>query len=164
MTKNQLITLLLCLVIALASCRVKQPPVGVPVKTITEIRERLVEIPAVQDSSDIQALFACDSNNQVILKSYNSLYSDYMNVISTVKPVNGGMGLNIKTKTSHPATVAKVRDSLVYKEIPVFMPGAPYPVEKPLSWLQKTLIYAGAGSCLTLLIFLVKRFSNPFKL
>ena len=158
------LTIAVLLLILVTACRTPKQATEVPVQTKIEIRDRIVEIPAVQDSSSVNAMFACDSNNRVILLSYNELYTQYMSAVSAITPAaNGTVKLTVNTRTLHPKTTAVVRDSIVYQEKPIYLPGAPYPVEKHLSWLQKTLIYTGAAAWLLLLLLAIKRFYNPFK-
>jgi len=159
------ILLIAILVLLLVSCRTNKPAAIPPVNTIEVIRDRIVTIPSVQDSSMLKALFECDSNNRVVLKAYNALYSTYMSAVAAIEPVtDGGMSITIKTNTNHPATTAAVHDSVVSKEKLIYMPGAPYPVEKELNWIQKTLIYTGAAALALLLIFIIVKIYNPLKL
>lgn len=164
--KNTLF-ILVGLTLVVASCRTQKPPAITSTdSTSVTVTPRPVIIPAVQDSSSIKALFECDSNNRVILKSYNALWSQYMSVYSAVEPVeNGGMEVTINTQTNHPATTVIAYDSTINRQQKIYLPGAPYPVEveKPLSWLQKTLMYTGAAAWLILLLFIITRFYNPFK-
>lgn len=123
--------------------------------TETKVIDRIVPIPAVQDSGKIRALFDCDSNNKVILKSFNQLWSQYVSAVSALESDSSGqMSLSLDVTTNHPATQAKVRDSIVYREKEIKVP-APYPVEKDLSWFQQTLMYTGALLWIAALIYIV---------
>lgn len=123
--------------------------------TETKVVDRIVPIPAVQDSGSLKALFSCDSNNKVILKDYNQLWSKYFSAVTALEPdSSGNMSIKLKVATNHPATNVKVRDSIVYREKEIKVP-APYPVEKELSWFQKTLIYTGALLWIAALIYIL---------
>jgi len=118
----------------------------------TEVRDRLVDIPAVQDSATLQAYFECDSNNRVILNDYNQLMSEYVSLKSLMTPTDKGMLFTIDLSTNHPQTTAKVSDSTVTKEVPVYVKGDTIEVKKPLSWLQKFIIYSGSALWLIVII------------
>lgn len=164
---RKLLFALALLAFTAVACRTQKPPsVTSTDSSSVTVKPRPVIIPAVQDSLTVRALFECDSNNRVILRSYNALWSQYMSVSSAVEPVNdGGMTVTIGAQTNHPATTATAYDSIIYRQQKIYLPGAPYPVEvqKKLSWLQKTLIYSGSAAWLILLITIVLRFYNPFK-
>lgn len=136
----------------------------VPVKTTTLVRERPVEIPAIQDSSIITALFACDSNNRVILKDYSELYSKYISVQMAVEPVGDDMQLQIGQRTTRPATTATVRDSIIEREVPVYLASEPYEVIKPLPWHKRALVTSGIVAWILLIVYCsirIKRIFNP---
>jgi len=155
------------LAITAISCRIQKPPAVTSTdSTSVTVKPRPVTIPAVQDSLSIKALFECDSNNRVILKSYNSLWTKYVSVTSAIEPAgNGGMSVTIDAQTNHPETTVLANDSIIYRQQKIYLPGAPYPVEvkKPLTWFEKTLIYSGAAAWIILLLFILNRFYNPFK-
>lgn len=103
------------LTILALGCKSKQPVIQVPVKTETRVTERLVEIQLPADSAWLTAYLECDSTNQVILRGLSERKSQ--GVLSDLKFTNGVLGYRAKTNAApHKATV---RDSIVYKEIPV---------------------------------------------
>ena len=99
----------------LISCKSKQSVVEVPVKTVEKVTERLVEIQLPADSAWLTAWLECDSTNQVILRGLNETKSP--GIFSDLKFQNGV--LNYKAETKPAPHKATVRDSIVYKEIPV---------------------------------------------
>ncbi|NCB82991.1 MAG: hypothetical protein EOM44_00605 [Bacteroidia bacterium] len=99
----------------LISCKSKQSVVEVPVKTVEKVTERLVEIQLPADSAWLTVYLECDSTNQVILRGLSERKSE--GVLSDLKFTNGVLDYRAKTNAApHKATV---RDSIVYKEIPV---------------------------------------------
>lgn len=99
----------------LISCKSKQSVVEVPVKTVEKVTERLVEIKLPADSAWLTAFLECDSANQVIMRGLNEKKSP--GIFSDLKFQNGV--LNYKAETKPAPHKATVRDSIVYKEIPV---------------------------------------------
>ena len=155
--KKIILLSLVCLL--MMSCRQsKQLLTQIPIQTKIEVRDRIVSVPAPQDSSMIRALFACDSNNQVILKNYQELKSAGLS--TSFNQIPGG--IEIKVNTNRDSLKAKVHDSLVYKEVPIIHEVPKY-IDKPMSWLNKTLCIVGGISLLILLLFIVSKFYNPFK-
>ena len=99
----------------LISCKSKRHVVEVPVKTVEKVTERLVEIQLPADSAWLTAYLECDRTNQVILRGLSERKSE--GVLSDLKFTNGVLDYRAKTNAApHKATV---RDSIVYKEIPV---------------------------------------------
>ncbi|MFH1121793.1 MAG: hypothetical protein V1775_18375 [Bacteroidota bacterium] len=137
------------------SCRVTRQQDEVPLETKTEIRDRLVDVAAVQDSGAIRAYFECDSNNKVVLKEYNQLMSDFVSLQSLMTPTDKGALFTVDLNTNHPSTKAAVRDSIVYKDVPVYVKGDDVRVEKDLSWIQTSLIWSGLIAWILLLIYLI---------
>lgn len=114
------------------------------------------------DSASIKALMACDSLGNVYIRQIASLQ----------------MGLNVKPSVT-------VKDNYVYLQCKIdsmavfnkwltyhqvqsdtvtevkYLPGEV--VEKDLKWWKQTLMYTGAAALVILLIFVVKKFYNPFK-
>lgn len=99
----------------LISCKSKQSVVEVPVKTVEKVTERLVEIQLPADSAWFTAFLECDSANQVIMRGLNEKKSP--GVLSDLK-LNNGV-LDYRTKTNPITPKVAVKDSIVYKEIPV---------------------------------------------
>lgn len=99
----------------LISCKSKRSVVEVPVKTVEKVTERLVEIQIPADSAWLTALLECDSANQVIMRGLNEKKSP--GVHSDLKFQNGKLDYKINTNPE-PQKVA-VKDSIVYKEIPI---------------------------------------------
>jgi hypothetical protein len=145
------------------SCRVTRQQDEVPLETKTEVRERNVDIAAVQDSGAIRAYFECDSNNKVVLREYNQLMSDFVSLKSLMTPTDKGLLFTADLKTNHPPTKATVRDSLVYKEVPVKVKGDTIEVTKPLTWLQKLLIYSGSALWLIIIFYTGFKFYKLLK-
>lgn len=132
------------------SCRVQKPE-QVAIESELRVTERIVEIPAVNDSAAISAYFECDSNNRVILKKYDELMSDYVSLKSLMTPSGKGMHLSVDLKTQRPATQAKVSDSTLKKQVPVFVKGDTVEVDKPPSWLEQFFFYSGIVAWIFLL-------------
>lgn len=109
-------TIIKILVIALTglmlSCKTTQQ---IPVRTETRVTERLVEIQLPADSAWLTAWLECDSTNQVILRGLNEKKSP--GVFSDLKFQNGI--LNYKASTNPEPQKVSVKDSIVYKEIPI---------------------------------------------
>ena len=135
------------------SCRVTRQQNEIPLETKTKVIDRIVDIAAVQDSGAIRAYFECDSNNKVVLRDYNQLMSDYVSLQSLMTPTDKGMLFTADLKTNHPPTKATVRDSLVYQEVLVKVKGDTIEVAKPLSRLQKLLIYSGSALWLIIIFY-----------
>ena len=117
------------------SCRSQLPPVKeVPILYRDKIVERLVPVSAPADSASISALFACDSLNRVILRSISELKGK--SVQSRYTYYAGALKYNFATSPS--PGYARVKDSIIYREVPVKVP-----VEvkvNELTWWQKTQI------------------------
>ena len=142
------------------ACRTAAPPSQVPLQGKTEIREKIVDVPAVQDSAAIMAFFECDSNNRVILSRYNQLMSDYVSLSSSIVPIEGGMKISAQIKTNHPATKAVVRDSIVYQDVPVYVKGDTVEVVKPLTPFQQFIKYSGIAAWVILIAYAAFKFYN----
>ena len=105
----------------------------------------------------IRALFACDSNNQVILKNYQELKSSGLQ--TAFKQVTNG--IEIRVKTVRDTIRVKARDSIVMKEVPIIH-DVPMYVKQPMSWILKTLCIVGGITLLALVLFIASKFYNPF--
>lgn len=97
--------------------------------------EKPVPVYISPDSALLTALLECDSNNQVILASFNELKSNGM---ESSLSVDSGR-LDYKVRTVPDTVFVPGKDSIIYEPYPV--PGEP--VVKPLTWWQQTCIYAG---------------------
>ena len=107
----------------------------IPIRYEERIVERLVPVIAPADSASIAALFECDSLNHVIMKSLSEQKGK--NVESRFTYARGSLKYNFMTAPS--ISYARVKDSLIYREVPVKVP-----VEvkvNELTWWQKTEIY-----------------------
>ena len=128
------------------SCKTVRQPSTIPIQYKEKIVERLVPVQLPADSSSIKALLDCNDKNQVILKELSEAKSQ--NVQSQYSFANGI--LEYKTKSKPPIAHIPVRDTTIYKEIPV-----PYPVETKVNYLtgwQWAQVWA--GRVLLALIFL----------
>ncbi len=152
--------LIASLLIIAFSCK-SPAPVIVPVRTTTTVQARPVQVRFQPDSLALSALFRCDSNNRVILDDYSELFSKYMNLNTTFQQqADGSMKANINAKAQKPDTLFIVRDTTITQEVPVYVPT---PTKKPLTWLQRTLIYSGIAFWVFVFIYVLTRFYNPFK-
>lgn len=153
MRKQYLMIILIGLLFV--ACKTSQLPVKeVPITTNVKIVERLVPVAAPADSANIVALFECDSLNRVIMKSLDEQKGQNVKSQFSYK---AGL-LNYKFATAPDISFAKVRDSIVYREVAVKVP-----VEvkvNELTWWQKLWITFGkitAGlGIIVLVVFLVK--------
>ena len=112
-----------CLCVILSSCRSHKPVITVPVETTTIIHERLVEIPMPADSSLITAYFECDSNYNVLLKKFDEQKT--AGLATALNLTNNAFTYSVIRVVD--TLYLPVRDSIIYKEIPVFVE---VPVEK----------------------------------
>lgn len=123
------------LAISFGSCRTALPPVKeVPIQYREKIVERLVPVQSPADSATIAALFECDSTNQVIMKTISEQKGKSVNSRFTF---DKGL-FNYNLKTAPELSYAKVKDSIVYREVAIKVP-----VEvkvNELTWWQKTQI------------------------
>lgn len=132
------IKLLLLIIIAMSGCKSAQVPVTeVPIQYRERVIERLVPVQVPADSASVQALFECDSLNQVIMLELNEAKS--RGVQSGASFQNGNFKYTLKTV--HDTVYIQAKDSIVYREVPVKV-SVPYEVNK-LTWLQKVYIRAG---------------------
>ena len=114
--KKLLIILILILTVFGTACKQVQQ---IPIQTKTIVKDRLVEVQVPADSSWFYALLACDSLNNVYFKGFNESKSNTINQNITLQ----GNKLTGKFKSNPNPVSAKVHDSIVYKEIPVKVPG-----------------------------------------
>lgn len=109
------VLLLPLFLLALMSCGTTKHIVKeVPVQYKEKIVERLVAVPVAADSSSLEALFVCDSLNNVILKELNEAKGK---AESGVKFTDGK--LTYKLIVQHDTVYVTAKDSIIYKEIPL---------------------------------------------
>jgi len=146
-----------------ASCKTAQPPVKeVPIQYREKVVERLVPVQAPADSTSIEALFRCDSLNQVIMKSLTEQKGKGTSGFTFDK---GALKYNFKTAPE--LSYARVKDSIVYREVAVKVP-----VEVPvnfLTWWQKLWLRVGqiaaALGVVAVAVYIIKsKLDGPFKL
>jgi len=142
------------LVIGCRSTKETQNNAIVPIQYREKIVERLVPVQAPADSANIAALFECDSLNRVIMKNLDEQKSKHT---ESQFSFNAGV-LKYKVTTAPDISFAKVRDSIVYREVPIRVP-----VEVKvnyLTWWQKLWINIGKGvaglSVIAVVVALVK--------
>lgn len=153
---------LIILIMFAVACKTKAP-VMVPVRTTTTVEARPVTVSFKPDSLALSALFRCDSNYQVVMSDYSELYTDYMNLHSTFQQQpDGGILVKVKATAQHPDTTFILNDTTIYQEVPIIV-NVEVPVEKPLTWLQRSLIYSGIALWVLVTFFIVSIFYNPFK-
>lgn len=123
--------------IGFGACRTALPPIKeVPIQYKEKIVERMVPVQSPADSANVIALFECDSTNQVIMKALNEQKGKSINSHFTF---DKGL-FNYQLKTDPQLSYAKVKDSIVYREVAIKVP-----VEvkvNELTWWQKTQIVA----------------------
>jgi hypothetical protein len=146
-----------------ASCKIAQPPIKeVPIQYREKVVERLVPVQAPADSTSIEALFRCDSLNQVIMKSLTEQKGKGTSGFTFDK---GALKYNFKTASE--LSYAKAKDSIIYREVPVKVP-----VEvkvNELTWWQKLWIrvgqVVGALGVVAIAVYFIKsKLNGPFKL
>jgi len=129
-----IIVLFLCV----SACRSHTPVVTVPVETVTIVRERLVEVPIPADSALMTAYFECDSNFNVLLRSFDEQKSASM---ATALNLDAGGRLSYQVVRVSDTVYIAARDSIVYKEI-AFPVNVPVEVNK-ITGFQHFQIWAG---------------------
>lgn len=103
------------IVIVFASCKSKKAIVCTPVQTVEKHITKLVPVYLPSDSSLLKAYLACDSANQVYLKSISENKSGRMESKLTLHD----NVLDYKIKTIRDTVYAKSDTVYIYKEIPV---------------------------------------------
>lgn len=149
MKKSNLILLLVLLFVCGCGCKT---PRYVPLQTITVVEERLVPVGVPADSSSIWALVACDSLNKVYVKQLTQERSSTITQDFSLIDNN----LNIKFKSKPDSVHVKVKDSVVYREVPLPVPGETILVFKQ-HWWQQTLMYLGILFIIIIIIYIVYR-------
>lgn len=142
---------LLIMLLLLSSCAPKQLIKPVPVMTRVETRVRLVPVKVYNDSSSLKAFFECDSNMRVILKTMSEMKG--VNVSSDIVFDNNELNYKVIFKPRKDSII--VRDSLIYREVPVEVP-VEYKVNELHAW-QKVLMWLGAAM-LAIIIFKIGRY------
>lgn len=149
MKKGNRILMIIAIIITMEGCKTaKTPIVTVPIHYKEKIVEKLVPVVNPADSTNLVALFECDSTNHVILKQLTEAKSNRMNSQSSFD--NGRFNYSAKTK---PDTVyIKGTEITIEKEVPVTV-NVPGPEVNILTWWQKTQIYAGRALLGFVLLF-----------
>lgn len=142
---------LLIMLLLLSSCASKQLIKPVPVMTRVENRVRLVPVKVDNDSSSLKALFECDSTMQVVLKAISEMKG--VNVSSDFTFEKNLLSYKANFKPRHDSII--VRDSLIYREVPIEIP-VEVKVNELHAW-QKVLMWLGAAM-LAIIIFKIGRY------
>lgn len=117
------------LLLLLASCKAPAPVTQVPIETRTTVTERLVPVPVPADSAVLEALFECDSNYNVLLKSFNEIKSQRME--SNLGFSDGKLSYEAKKPADSVQTFERTIE--IEKEVPVEVP-VPYEVNVLTGW------------------------------
>lgn len=128
---------ILLIAITLFSCNRKTLPQQIPVKSTEVIRERLVPVPVPGDSSLLSALFACDSLNNVYLRTISEQKGKSIETGLTFE----NNRLSYKTVYKTDTILVQVTDTIRETEVPI-MVEVPVEVNR-LKWWQKALTWAG---------------------
>lgn len=148
------LVLMLISVLLLSSCRVNQPVTEVPIRTEVRVIEKLVPVTIPADSSSLQALFKCDSTNQVIMTLLGQ--SQTANMSQSFQFNNGVLDLNSKIPPK--IIYLPSKDSIIYQDRPIKVP---YPVTtNVLYWWQTTLMWLGVVFIILVVIAVFKRIKN----
>lgn len=140
-----------------------QVPTQVPLQNKTEVRERIVERPSPFDSALITALFECDSNNRVVLKAFDRLLSDNMNMQTEILQHDSLLKLSLRMKTNPPPTREIIRDSIVYQDVPVFVKGDTIEVPRQPTRLEKIFFFSGIIALTLLVAYIAYRIYKTLK-
>lgn len=129
----------LLVIILMFGCKTAQvPPIKeVPIQYKEKIVERLVPVELPADSTNLLALFECDSTNKVILKELTEAKSKR---IQSLFSFNDGL-LKYNAKAIPDKAYVPVKDTSKEKEVPVIV-NVPFEVNK-LTDIQIIEIYAG---------------------
>lgn len=146
----------------MAGCRTQQSAEA-PIRTVTEIRDRIVEVPAAQDSALIQMFLYCDSTNQVIMRNYDELTSKYMGVITSARPSGKNLGVTVRANTDRPPVIVTVHDTIVTTDKPIYVKGDTIEVERDLTFFQKFLQWSGGIFWALSIIIIFLLLLNPHK-
>lgn len=117
-----------------------------PVKTVEIITEKLVPIHVPGDSALLQALFWCDSLNQVQMLRYEELKSNnintsllFQNGLLTYQVVRAPSEMMIPYKTIEKSTEVPIE-----VEVPI--------IEYKLNWFQKIFYWLGVATSIYALV------------
>lgn len=128
------------LAVLLTGCRAQRQIIEVPVKTVEVVTEKLVPVEIPGDSALLQALFWCDSLNQVQMLRFEELKSNRINTSLLFR--NGLLTYRVIRAPSQQMvpyrTVEKTTEVPIRVEVPV--------IENRLSWFQKIFFYFGIVS------------------
>jgi len=125
--------------VILASCKTaKQPVIAVPIMYKDSIVEKLIPFKLPADSTDILALFECDSANQVILKELNEVKSKR---IQSLFSFNDGR-LKYNAKTEPDTVYIPGKEIYKYRDVPVYV-NVPGPEVNKLTQWQVFQIWMG---------------------
>lgn len=137
----------------LAGCRTKTNVIEVPVNSTEKIIEKLVPVEVSGDSALISALFWCDSLSNVQMMLIDELKSKGMNTSLIFQ--NGLLTYRAHTKaTTHYLPykiVQRENDKVVKVEVPV--------ITNKLNWHQKLFYYIGIITSVSLITWVIARFT-----
>jgi hypothetical protein len=142
----------------ISACATQKKPV-IPVPVIltekTTVKDKITPVTVEGDSSNITALFECDSLNKVIMKQLNEVKGN--NVNSNAEFKDGQF--KYKTVYKDREVFIHGKDSITIKEVPVPVP-YPVEIERPLTGWQWFQIWCGRiliGSAVLLILVIVGR-------
>ena len=104
--------------VLLVACKTQKPQAQVQIKTIEKEVEKLVPYALPPDSTTINALFECDSLNQVRLKELKELKAKGL---QSNFYFNNGL-LQYKLKQPPDTIYVPGKDRYIYQEVPVEVP------------------------------------------
>ena len=147
--------ILIIILLATVACHPARRIIEIPVKSETTITERLIPVTVPPDSSILQALFECDSNYNVLLKSFQETKSNH--VRSNIQFTSNR--LTYRTLTIHDTIYIRQTDTLRTTEVPIVQE-IPYYVNR-LSHLQKLLIaFSLIVLCILTFKFIIKKYKS----
>lgn len=141
--------------LSVTACKTQKPVVTVPLETKTIIKERLIEVQTPADSAWLTAYLECDSNFNVLLKSFDEHATTRMN--TSLKVDTGTLSyqvIRIRDKIYIPA-----KDSIIYQEVPVPVE-IPVEVNRLTGW-QYFQIWAGRIALILLVIVALWSYFMP---
>jgi hypothetical protein len=138
------------------SCGTTNIPTQVAVETKTTIKDKLTPVTVEADSASMKALFECDSLNQVVLRQLQEVKGQNVNSQASFK--NGE--LVYKTIYKDKIIFVHGTDSIIYKEVPVNVPGETIYINE-LKWWQKVLMWAGAVMFLQIALIIFSLIKTP---
>ncbi|WP_321479983.1 hypothetical protein [uncultured Bacteroides sp.] len=136
----------------LCSCRTaKQTSTSTETKYDSVVVEKLVPYALPEDSARIRALLECDKNGKVVLKWFDEEHSKRMRLQFSLD----SLGNLMTTAKTEPDTVYLPQTTINVGKKSVSQSVVTVPVEKELSWWQKTLIWTGVIAWLVAILFFV---------